>query len=194
MSDVIFFFDYRIARVAAMVNAHCGNILSPLLKAITTAGNSGAIFVAIAVFLLFFKRTRRLGATALIALLFGVFATNLFLKNVVARPRPFADPASEFYRFWLNAGALSCSGFSFPSGHTTAATAFAVSLLIRCKKRYAAAFLSIPLLMGFTRIYFAVHYASDVLGGFLVGTLCAVGAHFVVKFLLRSTPVGKVLS
>ena len=139
--------------------------------------------------LIIFKRTRTTGIKAGGALLIGFIFTNLLLKNVIARPRPYADVTSRFYEIWQSAGSLKESGFSFPSGHTTAATAFGVSLFISLNKKYSWAFLFIPLVMGFTRIYFCVHYASDVLGGIVVGTTAAILSQSVYGFIAKKLSI-----
>ena len=40
---------------------------------------------------------------------------------------------------------------------------------------------SIPIFMGFTRIYFMVHYASDVVGALFVGIVCSTCSYFTFK-------------
>ena len=117
----------------------------------------------------------------------------MILKNVIARERPFSDVTSEFYSFWKAAGSLSESGYSFPSGHTTAATAFSVTLFIYKSKRYSWLFLLIPVVMGFTRVYFVVHYASDILGGFIVGGIAATLSYFVIRPLSKNEKIAKYL-
>lgn len=77
---------------------------------------------------------------------------------------------------------------SFPSGHSmmavitflTLATLASQTLRTRKAKTYlisSAAF--IALLVGFTRIYLGVHWPSDVLAGFLMGTFWALMSSFV---------------
>lgn len=183
MFDFILPFDLFIARITDGLRASCGVILTPLLKIITVSGNMGAIFVFCGLLMLCFGKTRMLGVATLVALAFGYLFTNVILKNVIARERPFIDNSTEFYTFWQAAGSLIESGYSFPSGHTTAATAFAVLLFIRKNKRYSWLFLLIPVIMGYTRIYFVVHYASDVSGGFIVGSIAAILSHFIVNAL-----------
>jgi undecaprenyl-diphosphatase len=61
---------------------------------------------------------------------------------------------------------------AFPSGHTAASTAFFATLALACW-RLGAAFLVIPLLIGFSRMYVAAHYLSDVVCAVLIGLLSA---------------------
>lgn len=193
MFNFILPFDLYIARAIDGLRSLCGSVLTPVMKAITISGNLGAIFVLFALMTLFFKKTRKIGVAALIALAFGVLFTNVILKNVIARERPFSDVTSEFYSFWKAAGSLSESGYSFPSGHTTAATAFSVTLFIYKSKRYSWLFLLIPVVMGFTRVYFVVHYASDILGGFIVGGIAATLSYFVIRTLSKNEKIAKYL-
>jgi len=94
--------------------------------------------------------------------------TNIVLKNFFSRPRPSV--------LWL----VEETGFSFPSGHMMAATMFyglcIYFLFLSHQKRFIKVigylfFCSFILLIGISRIYLGVHYASDILGGFLV-SLC----------------------
>jgi len=88
-------------------------------------------------------------------------------KYVVGRPRP------------------SGNSTGFPSGHTTAATAFAVLLIyIVTRERWprgarwtlTVAAVLLAALVGWARVMLHAHWPSDVLGGFLVGTACAAAA------------------
>ena len=58
-------------------------------KLITFLGDGGWFWIATGILLLFFAKTRKAGVTALLALLLGALVTNLLLKNLVARPRPY---------------------------------------------------------------------------------------------------------
>ncbi len=178
-------FDLTIARFFASLREGAGVFFTPFFKVITYFGTAGLGFIITALILLLFRKTRKLGITSLVALLFGAILTNLMLKNIVARPRPFADEASEFYTIWKNAGSLWESGYSFPSGHATASMAFAFGLFLVCNKKYSWAFLFIPIIMGITRIYFCVHYTTDVIGGLCVGILSGTLAFFAVKGLMH---------
>ncbi len=60
---------------------------------------------------------------------------------------------------------------SFPSSHAANNAAMA-SLFSARYRRYTPIFISIALLVSYSRIYVGVHYPSDVLGGLMVGVLC----------------------
>ena len=118
------------------------------------------------------------------------FFTNLILKNVIARPRPFFDQNSIYYDYWVQAGSLSKKGYSFPSGHATSLAAFAMGLFLAFNKKWSWSFLLIPFLMGYTRIYFFAHYASDIVGGLLMGFSCG-DLSFLIFWLLDKYIVKK---
>lgn len=92
-------------------------------------------------------------------------ALNQLLKFIVQRPRPVG------YRI------IEEKGFSFPSGHSMASTAFYGFLIYLIYKKVENKYLKIGLITFFTllifsigvsRIYLGVHYTSDVLAGFCI--------------------------
>lgn len=96
---------------------------------------------------------------------------NVVLKTLIQRPRP------EGFRLAVE------SGFSFPSGHSMAAMAF-FGLIVWMAWHYeqdrrqrlilTAAFSAVIAMIGISRIYLGVHYASDVLGGFCASIIWLV--------------------
>ena len=58
-------------------------------KAVTFLGNGGWFWIVLAVLLLFMAGTRRAGFCALLAMAMGFLITNLLLKNLVGRIRPY---------------------------------------------------------------------------------------------------------
>ncbi|MBN2030513.1 phosphatase PAP2 family protein [bacterium] len=73
---------------------------------------------------------------------------------------------------------------SFPSSHAANNAAMAALFSIRYK-RYTALFISIALLVSYSRIYVGVHYPSDVLGGILIGILCCTAILLPVGYFGR---------
>lgn len=176
-------FDYSIAAFAhSFAEATNGNLYL-LMRGLSLSADKGIFFILISVILLAFRKTRKTGAVSLIAMGIGVLITNVILKNVMYRPRPFEDEASVFYQWWVYAGKLVEDKSSFPSGHATGTMAFALSVLLSNDKRFSWAALFIPLAVGFSRIYFCVHFASDVLFGFLVGATGAIVSYFIFKWI-----------
>ena len=62
--------------------------------------------------------------------------------------------------------------FSFPSSHASNMAAVATLFSVKYP-RYKIAFISLAALVAYSRIYVGVHYPADILGGALLGTLCA---------------------
>ena len=94
--------------------------------------------------------------------------------------------SSDFYKWWLDVGASFENGYSFPSGHTTATTAFAMAIFLTTNKKYSWPIVLLPIFMACSRIYLMVHYFSDCVGGLIVGTACATTAWFVIKMIYSS--------
>ena len=111
--------------------------------------------------------------------------TNLILKNSIARLRPF-ESSDQYWLWWLDAGSVVESGYSFPSGHTTATMAFALATFLTVNKKYSWPILLFPIVMASSRMYLMVHYFSDCVGGIVVGCASAVIAYLIVKWIYKS--------
>ena len=144
-------------------------VLDPLVIAYTHLGDVGMIWILLSAAMLLYKPTRKAGFAGLLALVFGFLCTNVTLKHLVGRERP-----------WLNVAGLiplieEHDPNSFPSGHTCAAFAAAVAWVIGTEKTWLRVLcVGAAACMGFSRLYVGVHYPLDVLVGAVVGTLCAV--------------------
>lgn len=153
-----------------LVVAHRGQHHT-LARTVTQAGSTKIIWPVVAVASLLFPRSRgwRRVATTLAfggaaALAIGV---RLLMSDLVRRPRPSTVD-------WVG----TAGGFSFPSGHTTAATIGAGSLawaLVRhLDRRWArvATWVAAALyagMVGWTRIWLGVHWPLDVAAGWSFG-------------------------
>jgi len=96
------------------------------------------------------------------------------LKYIVKRPRPYISLS----KVQVRKGILS-DPYSFPSGHTSTAFSVATELALRYPKYpqvYVPAYLW-GLIVGYGRVYFGMHYPSDVLGGAVLGSLSAIGIY-----------------
>ena len=137
--------------------------ITPIAKFITNFG--GVIYLPIISLLLFIViKNKKIGLGIFINLC-AAAGLNLILKHIIRRPRPID------YRL------IPESGYSFPSGHSMASTAFYGFLIYLVYKNIKNKYLKILLivllsilifLIGTSRIYLGVHYTSDVLGGFFI--------------------------
>jgi membrane-associated phospholipid phosphatase len=91
-----------------------------------------------------------------------------------------ARPSVQTETVWSGPN-LSSKYHAFPSGHTASSTAF-FAILLFVNRRIGLALLAIPLLIGFSRMYVAAHYLSDVLCAAILGLICAL---FVARFILQ---------
>lgn len=160
------------------VQAHlrCG-LLDTLMPIITALGEYGAVWILLCLFLLIRKDTRRVGIMMFFALALDVLLCNVFLKNLIARPRPFTLRPETVLLI------KPPSGFSFPSGHSAASFAGAGTLLF-AKQRGRLPALILAAAIALSRIYLYVHYPSDVLCGALLGLLCGfLAAAFAGEWL-----------
>ena len=154
--------------------------LTNFFKVITYMGSSYMYIVLLVLGLIFIKNKDipllMIGNVVASALLMS------FLKNIIKRPRPDYKLIAE-------------NGFSFPSGHSLNAVVFYGLLIylihsnVKSKKiriSLEIIFTLIILLIGLSRIYLGVHYASDVLAGFAFGF---IWLYFFIKVVYK-----KVLS
>ena len=110
------------------------------------------------------KAYRYYGAMTAVNLL-SASLLNLIFKTLFHRARP------DILRL------VSSSGYSFPSGHSMVGAAlygYLIFLSILFLPKPWKQILPVPLfalilLIGISRVYLGVHYASDVIGGFLMG-------------------------
>ena len=162
-------FDESITLAIHNLLYPMNGFFTPFFNSVSLLGKGGIFLIFLSLAMIFFKRTRRMGTAMLIAVTVGALFTNCCLKILIARPRPYADESSIYYKLWLLVGQHTESDKSFPSGHTTAAFATMTALFLTGNRRYSWTAFIFAILMAVARIYLVVHYPSDVLAGILVG-------------------------
>ncbi|MFE0188665.1 phosphatase PAP2 family protein [Streptomyces sp. NPDC058989] len=144
-------------------------------KAMEFIGEYG-IIAALAVLCLvaWWSARRRPGAPSAVAglvwapLAAGIaLLANIPIREFVERPRPFKDHAG------LEVLIPGKSDFSFVSDHATLTMAVGVGLFV-AHRRYGLIGIALALAEGFCRVYMGVHYPTDVVGGFALGTAVAL--------------------
>ena len=121
------------------------------------------------------KKWTRIFLAMLIALAIAGLAGRV-IKISTGRARP----SVKTEEVW-EGPSLSSKFHAFPSGHVAASTAF-FAVLLFANWRIGLACLPIPFLIGFSRMYVAAHYLSDVVFAAVLGILCAI---FVNCLFLR---------
>ena len=156
---------------ASVITAIYENVHSAFLtmffRIVTLLGEGGIFWIAVAVILLFFKKTRRSGICIGASLLIGVIIGNGIIKNVVARPRPY--DAIE----GIESVVSHLSDYSFPSGHSLCCFEAATALAMN-RTRWAIPAYVGAVLVAVSRLFLFVHYPTDVICGALLGVLFGV--------------------
>ncbi|MBQ7781068.1 MAG: phosphatase PAP2 family protein [Lachnospiraceae bacterium] len=152
--------------------------LDPIMVFLSALGNGGMIWIALSIVLVVPKRTRACGLTMMGAMALSFLIGNLFLKNVIARPRPFVVDSSVTLLI------PKPGEYSFPSGHTLNSVTAATVIFLYFKKAGIAA-LVLAGLIAFSRMYLFVHYPTDILGGIILGIMDAMLAYKITQMVIK---------
>ena len=148
------------------------NIANPFLDVVmpivSSLARHGEFWIALALILLCFKKTRKAGVAMGIAMACGFLIGNLGLKNLFARIRPYDMVEVEMLVEHL-------SDFSFPSGHTLVSFNAAIALH-HYQRKWGVVALVLATVIALSRLYLFVHYPTDVLAGVLLAVGIAWGA------------------
>jgi undecaprenyl-diphosphatase len=146
-----------------------------ILHDLTALGGVAVLSLAVLVATIFlWVNGRRRHATVLLGTVLSATVVGGLIKSAYNRPRPDLVAYGDYF-----------SESSFPSGHSNIATvvwmtlALIIASLERTRVGKATAFIVcgfICLTAGASRVYFGVHWPSDVLGGWILGSGWALAA------------------
>jgi undecaprenyl-diphosphatase len=151
-----FILDKTIIRLA---NSLSFQMMNYIFITITTLGET-YIFVLIAAVLTIALMAYRKPVVSFVLSIFSALFIIWLLKYIIDRPRPF--------EIGLTSAGVAANWSSFPSGHTLV---FFTIIPMVAKKfpKLKTIFWMIAILVGLSRIYLGVHYASDVIAGAFIG-------------------------
>ncbi len=163
-----FTFDLSITRAIQTVNA---GWFSSLMQLISWFGFAPQVMLVTAIFILFLLLTGLRWETAVTLIsVIGISVIGFVVKALVVRPRPSPNLVHVL---------ATIKDYSFPSGHVLYYVAFFGFLLflsfvlvrpLGLRLALILVFGSLVSLVGISRIYEGEHWASDVLGAYLLAT------------------------
>lgn len=196
LNTAFYGFDHAILKfyhdLATVADPVCG----PIASLCAFLGDGALLFFVIAAILLLFAKTRKSGICMAISVGLASLITNVTVKPLVARPRPYASGVADYVEWWEYVGGHTHSEYSFPSGHTTSAMAAMLALcLCLCifntrenNKKYRWVIIPAALcviLMGGSRNYIMVHYPSDIIGGIIAGSIGAICGYLLISLIYK---------
>ncbi|OQB23562.1 MAG: undecaprenyl pyrophosphate phosphatase [Firmicutes bacterium ADurb.Bin182] len=156
---------------------HMSPAMTSVVKGITHIGDT-AVVILICLTLIVIPKTRGTIALPVSGAVILSFVLNIALKHVLARERP------DILRL------INETSYSFPSGHAMINSSLYIILLLfifkyiknRWTKWILASVCAILIIaIGFSRVYLGVHYAGDILGGWMFGFAVSIFVYNVWK-------------
>ncbi len=195
-------FDHTILKFYHDLATFADPICSPVSNIFAVLGDGAMVFFIMAAIMLLFAKTRKSGICMAVSIGLAALVTNVTVKPLVARPRPYASGVADFVEWWEYVGGHTHSEYSFPSGHTTSAMAAMLALcLCLCifntrenNKKYRWVIIPAALcviLMGASRNYIMVHYPSDIIGGIIAGGIGAVAGFVLIHLAYKALEANK---
>ena len=175
-------------------NLHGDSFLNFIFAFITNSGNTGFIWIILSLVFMLFKKTRKCGFIMFVSLGVSFVLVDMILKPLILRPRPFFVD-SDLMPFIKSSGVEIPTSSSFPSGHSSSSLATSFALFFYNKK-WGKPAVFYGFLVAISRVYFGVHYPTDVLAGILIGVLVAYVVNIIAKklenFYLKKRGVIKI--
>lgn len=173
---ISFLFDDKILIFFESIRNY---YLDYLLLGITYLSNIFIIFFILTSLFLWSENKRRWILPLWLTGFFSVII-SVVLKYLIARPRPYIINIVSVYTnlsYEFIKESHLIWNFSFPSFHTMLVFA-TLPILIKEFKKIKYIWIVFAVLIAISRMYFGVHYLSDVIGGGLIGYLIG---YFIIK-------------
>ncbi|HEX3165021.1 MAG TPA: phosphatase PAP2 family protein [Chitinophagaceae bacterium] len=166
-----------------LINSNHNDLADQVFKYFTHYGD-GLMWIPLGIYCLFYRRKY------FIAVVAGVIISTIlaqFLKRVVypdeLRPISYL---SEVFPVHVVDGVTMRKVHSFPSGHTT--TAFAMALIMAYiinRKTWSVILPVLASLAGYSRVYLAQHFPTDIFAGMCIGIVSAIVSLLIYRKFIR---------
>lgn len=168
LAMMVYLYD---AQIVKFISSLRNDFLDYALLSISFMGNNFIVFFFLTSLFLWQEHKRRWILPLWLSSLFTAVITYI-IKILIARPRPFQKGLVSVLQidFHFMRNNFNTWNFSFPSFQ--AALVFsALPLLDKEFKKFRYVWIVFACLVAFSRVYFGVHYLSDVMAGAIIGYL-----------------------
>lgn len=173
---IVFFLSFLVdTRVVMWFQSIRNELFDSIGQWVSFVSDPYVVFLIIFVIFAVFKRKFLL---QLVSASLLVFILTKVIKLSFARPRPFTELGFT--------PLVAETGFSFVSGHTLFMFALLPVFYFVFRKKGAILWLILSIIVAISRLYFGVHYPSDVLASIVLGTLIGrLVLYLEEKFFVR---------
>lgn len=193
LSGIICIMLWSKIDISLFINGHHSPASDFFFSYWTNVG-LGYLIIPVLIVLAFVSLRGMIMAATAYLLAFGI---NDSLKFSIGAPRPSILFDQLHLTFYHVPGVEIMGWDSFPSGHTAISfSVFCLLALISNKKILKFIFFMMAFLVGYSRIYLAEHFITDVIAASAIGTACAVLTYKVMmnwKALNKFTAIDKPL-
>lgn len=167
---------------------HMYPVLTNIMKLITHIGDSIVVIVFCLLLIILPKSRKTIALPVSITVIISTIMNSVF-KNIFTRERP------DILRL------INETSYSFPSGHAMINASLYTMLIllifqyIKSMPKKIILFAICVVLtaaIGFSRVYLGVHYAGDILGGWLFGFAIAACVYFIWNVKWLSNQLGEI--
>ena len=181
-----FYFEWEV-QLIEWIQSHIGSFGQKLAEIFTFFGEE-AILVAIIGFV-YWCYNKDFGRFVGVSILTGL-TVNPMIKNIALRRRPYFDHKTIKCLKQVSTKGdmydISVQGFSFPSAHSMNSTIVYESLAVYTRKKILVVIaIVLPFIIGISRFALGVHYPTDVMVGWAVGTIVVFGISYLQKKIKR---------
>lgn len=163
------------------IQSHSNSILDIFFGGVVHLSSKTALCIYIVIaylFTIFFSPKYKKNTNTLVTLLVFSSLINYILKNTFQSLRPYMKYHEILGRF-----TASGTGYSFPSGHAQLISTIGFFIYFNTKSRLIRTIsIVVMILVCFSRMYFGLHYFTDIVAGVIIG----LALNLAIKFYRKS--------